>query len=40
MFPRVNALYASTMLMLLISKTNVLVEVVRISNTSSGNGPI
>ena len=39
MFPRVRALYASTMLMLLISSTNVLVEVVRMSNTSSGNGP-
>ena len=37
--PRVSAAYASTMLMLLISRTNVLTDVTGMSNTSMGSGP-
>ena len=38
-FPLVSAAYASTMLMLLISSTNVLTDVTGMLKTSSGNGP-
>ena len=38
MLPLVRAAYASTMLMLLMSNTNVLTEVTGMLNTSSGKG--